>query len=220
MRVLTSSSVEEVGAMSVGVRYPQSAEDFDRVLGEVGRVLHTDHRLPMWPFAAAAGHADICQFSLAIAGPFGPVLQALAATYADEAVSFVVLDPSPDYYRENYGSYPTFVAPGKTIAAAYWDLVSYEPGGDATGAATYTANVVALVGSSGAWAVWAERSWDLAIVLSQHVNGPWASCGVPFVPVEEALRDFTEPDFKVPLTPQARLRFLDNVRERGLHDPW
>jgi hypothetical protein len=201
--------------MTEVVLYPSDVEAFERILGDVERVLETDRRLPEWPFKVPIGNADICQFSLAIEGPFATVLQALVDTYADETVSLAVLDPSPDYYRENYGSYPAFMTPGGAIATTYWDLVAHEPFGDPTGAVTYTANVVAVVGSSGAWAVWAERSWDLAIVLSQHANGPWTSCGVDFVSPAEAIATFTEPDFKVALAPNERAAFLQNVRLRG-----
>lgn len=199
------------------VRYPSDSRSFERILGDVERVLESDRRLPDWPFRVATGKADICQFSLAVEGPFGPVLQALVDTHADESVSLAVLDPRPGYYRESYGSYPAFTTPGGTIASTYWDLVAHEPGDDPTGAVTYTANVVAVVGTSGAWAVWAERSWDLAIVVSQHANGPWTSRGMNFVSAAEALATFTEPDFKVPLPARERAAFLHNVRVRGAY---
>jgi hypothetical protein len=201
--------------MSAVVRYPQDASAYELILGQVKRVLDIDQRLPQWPFIAPAGHADICQFSLAVEGPFDAVLEALVGTYGDETVSLVILQPSPIYYRENYGSYPAFMTSAAGIADTYWDLVSYEPGGDPTGAASYTAEVAAIVGSSGAWGVWAERTWDIAIVLSQQANGPWLSRGVTFVSAEEALANFTEPEFKVPLAAQDRSTFLANVRNRG-----
>lgn len=201
--------------MTEAVLYPSDIEGFERNLRDIERVLETNRRLPDWPFRVPTGNADVCQFSLAVEGPFGAVLQALVDSHADESVSLAVLDPSPDYYRENYGTYPAFTTPGGAIATTYWELVAHEPGGDPTGAVTYTANAVALVGSSGAWAVWAERSWDLAIVLSQQANGPWTSCGVSFVSATEALATFTEPDFKLPLAPSDRAAFLQNVRVRG-----
>ncbi|MDP9903112.1 hypothetical protein [Arthrobacter bambusae] len=110
-----------------------------------------------------------------------PVLQALVEAHNDTSVSLAVLDPAPAYYRDNYGSYPVFTLPGVTIDDNYWDAVTFEPGGDPTGSVAYTANVVALVGSSERWAVWAERSWDMALVLSQHTNGAWTSAGVTFL---------------------------------------
>jgi hypothetical protein len=146
----------------------------------------------------------------AIAGPFGPLLQSLADFHGDESVTTLVLDPTPASYREYYGGFPAFSLPRGDLATAFWDCVSYEPGGDPTGAVIFTADVATTVGSSGAWAVWAERWWDLAIVLSDTVGGPWLSQGVPFVPVEVALADFTEPDFKMPLSPLQRGTFLAN----------
>ncbi len=195
--------------------YPSDATSFARMLGGVERALQTDLRLPDWPFRASTGHADICQFSLAIEGPFGAVLQALADAHGDASVSLVALEPSPDYYRDSYGSYPGFVMSSQSLAQNYWEAVSYEPGGDPTGSLAYTANVVSIAGSTGEWAVWAERSWDLAIVLTQRARGAWTSVGVNFVLAAAALADFTEPDFKLPLQDQVRLAFLDNVRFRG-----
>ena len=195
--------------------YPVDPDSFAQVLGNLSRVLDPDCRLPNWPFKAPVGNADVCQYSLAIAGTFGPVLQELVDAHGDHSVSLVVFQPTPTYYRAGYGSYPAFTIPGQTIAEAYWGTVAYEPRDDPTGSVTYTANVVGIAGSSGAWAVWGERSWDLAIVLSQHSGGRWLSAGVDFLPVEEALANLTEPDFKIPLSDHTRSTFLQNVRTRG-----
>ncbi len=195
--------------------YPADDDSFAQVLGDIAQVLEPDLRLPNWPFRVPVGNADVCQFSLAIEGPFASVLQDLVDAHGDASVSVAVFDPTPDYYREHYGSYPAFTTPGRTIAQTYWGAVAYEPGDDPTGAVAYTANVVGIAGSSGEWAVWAERSWDIAIVLSQQSGGNWLSAGVDFVSVEKALSDFTEPDFKVPLSDKERSTFLGNIRTRG-----
>ncbi|HVK26541.1 MAG TPA: hypothetical protein VM677_34770 [Actinokineospora sp.] len=195
--------------------YPSEEAVFERILGEVKRTLQTDLRLPEWPFRSAIGNAEVCQFSLAIEGPFGAVLQSLVDAHGDASVSLSVLDPNPNYYRDNYGSFPAFTLPGQAVGQTYWEAVAHEPGGDPTGSVAYTANVVGIAGSTGAWAVWAERSWDLAIVLSQRIGGAWASCGVTFVPADAALADFTEPDYKVALPPHERAMFLDNIQMRG-----
>ncbi|MBW9207142.1 hypothetical protein KV097_14440 [Mumia sp. zg.B17] len=196
--------------------YPVSGDSFAQILGDVAQLLEPERRLPDWPFKVPVGNADVCQFSLAIEGPFGSVLQHLVDAHGDARVSFAVLDPTPDYYRESYGSYPGFTLSGPTIARTYWDAVAHEPGDDPTGSAAYTANVVGIVGSSGEWAVWAERSWDIAIVLTQRSGGTWLSAGVDFVSVETALADFTEPDFKVPLSDRERTSFVANMRTRGV----
>lgn len=196
-------------------RYPEDASVFEALQQSIRGALDIDRRLPSWPFRLDSANVDICQYSHAIEGAFGPVLNSLVSVHNDDAVSLVVLEPSPRYYRDNYGSYPSFAIASSDLPEAYWELVAHEPGGDPTGAVTYTADIVALVGSSSKWAVWAERSWDLALVFSGHRNGPWLSCGVPFVPAEVALADFTEPDFKTPLPADQRATFLRNFQRRS-----
>jgi hypothetical protein len=153
--------------------YPADASTFEQILGDVTRTLDLKVRLPAWPFRAARGNVDICQFSPAVEGPFGAVLQALVDVHGDTTVSLVALEPTPAYYRDNYGSYPAFIVPGENVAHSYWNAVSRPPGEDPTGSLAYTANVVGIAGGTGAWAVWAERSWDLALVVSQVAKGPW-----------------------------------------------
>ena len=204
-----------VRAMTDSHFYPVDDDSFTQVLGDIEQSLEPDLRLPNWPFKVPVGNADLCQFSHAVEGTFGPVLQDLVDGHGDVSVSVVVFDPTPAYYREHYGSYPAFTLPGRTIAQTFWGAVAHEPGDDPTGSVAYTANVVGIAGSSGEWSVWAERSWDIAIVLSQQSEGAWLSAGVDFVSVETALEDFTEPDFKVPLSDQERSTLLDNIRTRG-----
>jgi hypothetical protein len=156
----------------------------------------------------------VCQYSHAIEGAFGPILKSLADFHGDGVVTTPVLEPTPIYYREHYSGFSVFSLPREDLAESFWDCVSFEPDNDPTGAVAYTANVVTAMGDSGAWAVWAERSWDLALVLSGTADGPWLSRGVPFVAVETALADFTEPDFKTPLSSSARRTFLANYRSQ------
>ncbi|MDR5701869.1 hypothetical protein [Agromyces aerolatus] len=51
----------------------------------------------------------------------------------------------------------------------------------------------AITGSSGRWAVWGQRSWDLGILLSDSEDGPWKNAGVEFLSIEEALEYWVEP---------------------------
>ena len=199
--------------MTIDAKYPADAASFVEIIKPIDGVLKPQLRFPRWPFKAPSGHVDVCQFSLAIEGPFGPVLQALARTYGDRTVSLAVFDPTPAYYRENYGSYPGLTSPASLISERiYYDATTYEPNGDPTGAVAFTANVVGITGTSGRWAVWAERGWDLAILLSDRPGGAWLSEGVDFVPLEKALNDFTEPDFNAPLPPGVREEFLRSFR--------
>lgn len=215
--IYTANAGDSIGVqtMTAAKYYPSDNPSFEIVTAAVERVLQVSSRLPEWPFRVPLGNADFCQFSLAIEGPFGAVLEALVDTHGDASVSLAVLDPSPMYYRDNYGSYPVFTVPAAGISQTYWHYVTYEPNADPTGAVAYTANVVGVAGNTGAWAVWAERSWDMAIVMSQIVGGPWTSVDVDFVSAEDALAHYTEPNFKIALQTHERATFLDNVRKRG-----
>ncbi|MFN8075867.1 MAG: hypothetical protein U0Q15_10675 [Kineosporiaceae bacterium] len=195
--------------------YPRTRADFALIAGAVSHALQVDARLPEWTFTAESGKIDICQFGVCIEGPFGRILQHLVDEHGDVSVSLMVLSPEPEYYRQNYGSFPAFTIPAESVEEGYWDAVVYEPNGDPTGAVGYTANVVGIAGSSGMWAVWGERRWDIAMILSQTRYGGWLTGDVAFVDSETALSEFTEPDFKTPLSVAERETFLSNVRARG-----
>src|SRR3954454_13009074 len=135
--------------MTDALRYPEDGWGFDELRDKVEGVIDTSRRLPAWPLRArSTACTDICQFGHSIEGPFGPVLQSLADFHGDGLVTTVVLEPTPAYYRENYGTYPAFSLARAALAASFWDCVSFEPRGDPTGAVVYTANVAATVGSS------------------------------------------------------------------------
>lgn len=190
--------------------WASSEDQYNDIVRNVRVLVDVDRRLPVLPFRVG-GHIDVCQYSPAVDGSFGPVLQALANVYGDEFVSVAAFDPEPSVFCDEYGTYGAFRIPARGISDNYWWAMSDESRGELT----YVANVLALAGSSGRWAVWAERSWDLAIVMTQHAGGPWLSRGVPFVPAETALADFTEPDYKIPLSDGQRTAFLENIRRMG-----
>lgn len=51
------------------------------------------------------------------------------------------------------------------------------------------ADVLAVAGASGRWAVWGQRSWELALVWSADGDA-WLRDTVPFASPLQALRDF------------------------------
>lgn len=145
--------------------------------------------LPNWPFLASTGNVDICQFNWVISGVFGDVLPELAIQHDDSHITLTVIEPSPtDFYHRYYSHFPAFsLAVPRLNTDGYWESLSFAPDDDPTGAIAYTADLVAIVGFSLQWAVWAERRWDLALLHTQSVGGPWLARSVPFVPVEGRL---------------------------------
>jgi hypothetical protein len=76
-------------------RYPESRVAFEALLGNVERVVDTSARLPDWPLRSRrTANVDVCQYSHALGGAFGPVLQSLADFHGDDVVTTLVLDPT------------------------------------------------------------------------------------------------------------------------------
>lgn len=198
------------------IYYPSDVAGFEKVQSQIFSQIDLDARLPDWPFRELAGNADVCQYSEAAEGSFGPVLGALSLAYGDDVVRLVCLDPSPEYFRQNYGHYPAFEIPANEIRDRYYEALAFEPNGDVSGALLNVSNLIAISGSSGKWAVWAERSWGLTILLTQQANGPWVLDEVNFAPVEEALWAYSEDGFDPLNWPHLREKFLHNFRNRGV----
>jgi hypothetical protein len=185
-------------------------------LAEVLEAVDGNSRLPSWPFLATAGYVSICQFDCLLGSNFAGVLQALSDVHGDNGVTLVVLEPDASYYEREYSYFPGFRLERESLSDGYWASLSYEPEGDPTGAIAYTANVVAVVGSTRAWAVWGQRDWELALVLATAATGDWLSAGIPFMNARDAIRDLRAPSgWSEPLTEIDIATFLRNVEERG-----
>lgn len=191
-------------------------DEYGGCFGDVSAVVDTNSRLPDWPFRLPSGRVSICEFDRLLGAGFAPVLEALSADHGDESVSLLVLEPEPSYYRTEYSYLPCFRVDRGALSHGYWAGLSHEPQGDPTGAIAYTANVVALVGSTRAWAIWGQRDWDVALVLSRAEGGSWLRAGVPFVGAREALAEFRAPKGWGKLLTEAEIvTFLGNVEQRG-----
>jgi hypothetical protein len=183
-------------------------------LDDIKQALRPEVRLPDWPFVAPGGHVAICEYSSAIGGGFARVLTALCAAFGDESVTFVAFEPAPEYLRDIYGHVGSFRVPRGQLATEYAARLLYEPGGDPTGALGFAANVFGIAGTSNAWAIWGQRDWELAILLTPTIPGPWLDAGIPFAGPRDALHDFRGPEGWVkPLSKPEIDVFLSNVEE-------
>jgi hypothetical protein len=189
---------------------PPTAHGFERCWSAARAVVDVDCRLPLWPFAAPGGYVAIGQWERLLGGAFASVLRALARIHKDEFVALVVADPAPSYYLENYGFRPGFQLARGADEDEYWAALNYDPPGEHwPGMMIDSAKIVVVAGSSGSWAVWGERAWDLAIVHTAIADGPWLRAGIPFVSPSEALRTFTLPD-RPSLSVDEQAVFLSN----------
>ncbi len=200
-----------------GLRIPRAADEFAACQAKAESAVDPAARLPDWPFIRPAGYVAIAQYERLLGTDFVPVLEALAGAYGDEDITLVVIEPDPSYYQQHYGHLPGFRVLRAGLGDGYWAGLSHEPHGDPTGAIAYTADVVAVVGSSGSWAVWGQRDWDLVLVHASTADDAWLKVDVPFVAPHQALEDFTALERSAtPLTEAHISTFLRNLDAQTL----
>lgn len=199
-----------------GAPFAQNESEYAYLLARLEESVALRSQLPDDPFRID-GQIDVCQFTWALSGEFGSVLAKLVDEAQDQEVWGMALKPDPiGYYRSLYGIFPAFTLSGADVSwESYWRTISFEPEDDPTGAIAYTADVIALCGSRGTWAVWADRRWDLTLIASPIMNRSWRSVEIPFVSARQALDWFTEPDFASPLPDATREAFLQMIKQRA-----
>lgn len=196
--------------------FPERDEEFLRLQDDMQRELDIAARLPSWPFRAPTGFATIYEYDQVLGGTFGSVLDALADTYGDEACGIVGLEPTVDYYRVAYGHYPGLWLRRDSLRDGYGIGMRHEPGGDPTGALAFTINVIGMFGTSGAWSIWAQRDWEIGLLLTRDSLGPWLDQPVPWFPRDVDLDTIRSPSgWGMPLTEEDRSTLWRNLRERG-----
>jgi hypothetical protein len=182
-------------------RFAVDHVEFNRLARCVGATLDPEARLPAWPFRPDRAFTHIIEYERVLGGDFAEVLAGLVQAYDDRDVTTVVFDPEPRYYSEAYG-----ILPG----------LRHEPGGDPTGALAYTANVIAIVGSSGEWSVWGQRDWEIALLCTPHDSGPWLSASVPLFGRDLDLDSIRSPaGWRVALSQEDLKAFRQNIQRRG-----
>lgn len=197
-------------------RFAVDQVEFNRLARSVAATLDPEARLPAWPFRPDGAFTHIVEFDRVLGGDFAAVLAALAQAYGDRNVTTVVLDPDLRYYSEAYGLLPGFQVEASSLEKGYNDGLRHEPGGDPTGALAYTANVISIVGSSGAWSVWGQRDWEIALLCTPHDSGPWLSASVPVFGRDLDLDSIRSPaGWGMVLSEEDLRTFWRNVQARG-----
>jgi hypothetical protein len=198
---------------------PRDNEGFQSIVDDVGREVNVSARLPDWPFRADSGYADYFEFTRALGGAFGDVLQSLADHHRDEYISLVVLEPGPGEYRRHYGFYPAFRYPAADLADSYWDFISSEAYPEGGAGIRDEAEIIAIGGSSRRWAVWGEWYWGVAVILTDSRVRPWTKLEIPFLTAEEAWENLMAPDHGPAHPASVRDAFLSTARLRGSGRP-
>jgi hypothetical protein len=202
--------------LSVLPRFPSDPAEFKEVLDAVSRSVEPLRRLPDWPFQASSGFLTIYEYDRILGGRFGRVLESLAADFGDSEVFVMGLAPEASYYLDGYGVFPAFSVGLGSLEASYAAGLRHEPNNDPTGALGDSLDVVAIAGSSGAWSIWAQRDWEIGLLLTAAPSGSWQATDVPWFDRHIDLDSIRSPaEWGVVLSEGDLATFWRNVRERG-----
>lgn len=199
-----------------GLVFAGNEPEFHTIVGTIGQQVNVSCRLPAWPFQTPTGFASIYEYDRVLGGSFSAVLKALAAFYGDDSVAFACLDPDWRYYRDGYAMLPAFVVDAGTLDKNYARGLRHEPNRDPTGALAFSANVIAITGTSRTWSIWGQRDWEIALLLTPDASGPWSSAEVPTFVGDVDIETIRSPTgWSMPLSQPDLQAFQNNVRSRG-----
>jgi hypothetical protein len=197
-------------------RFPSNSVEFAEVVDAVSQSVDSSRRLPDWPFRASGGSVTIYEYDSVLGGTFGRVLESLAMDFGDSEVYVLGIELKSSYYVENYHLFPALRAGLEALEASYMAGMRYAPDDDPTGALGDSLDVVAIAGSSGAWAVWAQRDWEIGLLLTAAPSGSWRSADVPWFDLNLDLDSIrSPPGWGLPLSEEDLTTFWRNVHERG-----
>lgn len=187
---------------------------------EVDRAVDTCVRLPNWPFRASRAFARIYEFGRVLGGDFGSVLASLAQEYGDAGVDFLSVEPDAAQMHREHGYFAAGRVPLHALSEGFGNLLRYSADGDPTGELSIATDVLCIVGSSATWAVWAQRDWEIGVLVTPDDFGPWLAAGVPDFGRDVNLADIRGPEgWVVPLGNEVLDVFWRNVRARGSGSP-
>ena len=161
--------------MGMGFRGAASNVEFWEIARRVRGLIDTSSRFPAWPFYERRGFVSIYEHDCVIGGYFGEVLEGLAQTYGDESVDVVIFDPGMNYFRDVMNIYPGFVVDAGSLDEGYCEGIGADPcSGEDRDLCTF-GDDIGIVGSSGKWAVWSQRDWEIGLLIAPDETGPWLS---------------------------------------------
>lgn len=174
---------------------------------------------PAWPFRDKRGYATVFEFDVVIGGDFGGPLDQLARFYGDTDITVLAISPSLETFRIADGRYPSFRIDADLVAEGYgWMMVT--PSIGATNAPLIDmADVLAITGSTGKWAVYTQRDWEVAVLVTPDEFGPWLTTGVKVWNRHVDFDLFRGPvGWVMPLTREDREAFYRAMDEWGAGD--
>jgi len=194
---------------------PKTIEEFDEIRSRSDRHVNRNSRFPDWPFLLPRGYASIFEDVVVLGSRFEPVLRTLADDFGDSLISLLGVTPSPDPSYRGYGYFPALQLPVIEIEN-YGKHLFWESGERPASPLALTLGVWSIFGDSGAWSIWGQGDWEIAVLLSTTPNRPWSRSNVNFLDADGVLEDILPPRGWGGPNDDAELEsFSRNLRMRG-----
>ena len=174
-------------------------------------LLNIERRFPSLPFQPSPGSSVlVCQFDVAIASSFmADVVGQLLRACDDSSIDLVVLEPPGRGYRLDADGAVGSATRTERVVRDLFDAIEIEED-EFGGTISALAEVLVIAGSSARWVLWAERDWEIAVLLApRKMKHVLISTGLFFQPSD---------DFVGALTPVGFPRFLSDDELRAFRD--
>ena len=168
-----------------------SEADWERHFAKCETVFQTTKRLPDVVHRLTPAPHPFFDGDAIFSSEAWPLISALASLHGDEQVTFLTIDPAPEYYLASVGRCGGFTLPVLSSDRAYRDALYGSTLVGSPGVIGYTAEVVAVFGESLKWGLWCERNVAGLVVASDpSILGQWQLEYGPFLTAEDALHGF------------------------------
>ncbi|MDQ1083882.1 MULTISPECIES: hypothetical protein [Microbacterium] len=133
-----------------------------------------DASFPAWPFKIK-GEVFVYDFVEVFSLEFALTLMKIAESCADEEIFVVGWDDvtgrDDGRYLQRYGAYPGFRVTPDGLAESYWRSMTTNRANTrgAYNIPEVVFDYVAIAGTSQRWAVWGQRGWDVALLVTDEV---------------------------------------------------
>jgi hypothetical protein len=145
--------------------YPVIGGERQRLVDSLAQTVRLDAELPDLVFSEAITHFYACDILFALGGPYAKVLNRLGASFGDDACYLVSRRPEPSDF-EGWGTFGAFRLDLPATEEELWGALNDEPDGDFTASMASNLRSWVVVGSSCRWAVWCDRSYELAVLAT------------------------------------------------------
>lgn len=170
-------------------------------------------RFPEVPIVGLTGKGWIVPFDDILTSMFGGRLLELSRSFDDRWVEVLAADQNELRWLERLQVLPGFVVDLEDLPGGYRDGLWESPNETQGHQLALVGDVFAIAGSSGKWAMWAQRDWEIGLLVTSDDFVLVESEESPFMRPEEDFEMWRGPaGWTLELTPSMLEEFRAKIR--------